>query len=365
VKKRLTYLRRLSEHGAKDSRAGIVIRVVFPTILGIGFGAPVTHASGGADGLVTPAIQESIDRGLAYLVHRQERQGSWSNKAGIGEYPVAMTSLVGLALIMDGNTPTQGRYAPNVDRATNFLIRSSMPNGLFARGESDPRPMHGHGFALLFLSQVYGALEDPVRASQLHDALTRAIRLTAEAQSYAGGWMYTPNARTDEGSVTVTQVQGLRACRNVGLTVPKSVIDEAMGYLVKSLNSDGGIRYAAGMRGASRPAITAAAVCCWYNAGEYDNPTARQALQYCKDHIRPHGTEGGHDFYAHLYMSQALFVSNDPDWPEYYRKRTDFLLAQQQSDGSWEGDYVGDVYGTATALVILQLPFQQVPIMQR
>lgn len=314
---------------------------------------------------VTPATREAIDRGLAYLVQRQERQGSWTNNGGIGEYPVAMTALAGFALLMDGNTTTQGRYAINVDRATNFLLRSSTPSGLFTRGEADARPMHGHGFALMYLSQLLGNVEDPDRARSIHEVLTRGIKLTAESQSPLGGWMYFPDARNDEGSVTITQVQALRACRNVGLAVPKSVIDEAMEYLVKSQNSDGGIRYAAGMQGPSRPAITAAAVCCWFNAGEYTNPLALKALAFSKDQIKPYSPQGGHDFYAQLYYSQALFVSSDPDWAEYYRKRRDFLLAQQLPDGSWEGDMVGDIYGTSLALMLLQLPFQLVPIMQR
>lgn len=314
---------------------------------------------------VTPATREAIDRGLAYLVQRQERQGSWTNNGGIGEYPVAMTALAGFALLMDGNTTTQGRYAINVDRATNFLLRSATPTGLFSRGEADARPMHGHGFALMFLSQLVGNVEDPDRARSIHEVLTRGIKLTAESQSPLGGWMYFPDARNDEGSVTITQVQALRACRNVGLAVPKSVIDDAMEYLVKSQNSDGGIRYAAGMQGPSRPAITAAAVCCWFNAGEYTNPLALKALAFSKDQIKPYSAQGGHDFYAQLYYSQALFVSSDPDWAEYYRKRRDFLLAQQLPDGSWEGDMVGDIYGTSLALMLLQLPFQLVPIMQR
>jgi hypothetical protein len=313
--------------------------------------------------MVSPEAKEAIERGLSYLVRRQDRNGSWSNRGGYGEYPVAMTALAGMALLMDGNTPTTGRYAPNVDRATTFLLRSVGTNGLIARNE--PRPMHGHGFAMLFLSQVYGMTDDAARSQEIHEALTRAIRLTGQSQSRMGGWMYTPDARTDEGSVTVTQVQGLRSCRNVGLAVPKSVIDSAMEYLVRSQNSDGGIRYAVGMKGPSRPAITAAAVCCWYNAGEYDNPLAQQAMQFCKENIKPDSTVGGHDFYAHLYMAQSLFVSSDPDWEEYYPRRRDFLLAYQLPDGSWEGDYVGDIYGTAIAMIILQLPFQQVPIMQR
>ena len=40
------------------------------------------------------------------------------------------------------------------------------------------------------------------------------------------------------------------------------------------------------------------------------------------------------------------------------------LLAEQLSEGSWQGDGVGDVYGTAIALIILQSPYNQLPIMQ-
>jgi len=310
-------------------------------------------------------IRDAADRGLAYLARRQERQGSWSNLSGWGEYPVAMTALAGLALLMDGNTPTQGRYAQQVDKAASFILRAANPNGLFSKGDVDARPMHGHGFAMLFLSQVYGMTEDKAEAEQIHEALTKAVKLTGQSQSPLGGWLYTPDARADEGSVTVTQIQGLRGCRNVGIAVPKGLIDQAMLYLDKSFNADGGIRYTASAPGPSRPAITAAAVVCWFNAGQFDNPMARQALEFCKQKIRPTSTSGGHDFYAHLYLSQALWVSSDREWAEYYRKRADFLLGLQEPDGSWEGDNVGEIYGTSIALIILQLPYSQLPIMQR
>ena len=106
-------------------------------------------------------------------------------------------------------------------------------------------------------------------------------------------------------------------------------------------------------------------MCCWFNAGEYDNPRAKRALGYARQKIRAKKTEGGHDFYANLYLAQALFISGDSDWDEYYRVRRDLLLARQRSDGSWQGDGVGDIYGTTLALIVLQLPYNQVPIMQR
>jgi squalene cyclase len=315
---------------------------------------------------ITPEAHQAIERGLAYLARTQDRQGSWSNRGAFGEYPVAMTALAGLALLMDGNTTTQGRYAPQVDRAANYLLRSATQSGLITRGDEDSRPMYGHGFSLLFLGQLYGMTEDTMRGQQIHELLSRAVQLTARAQSDAGGWIYTPDSNSDEGSVTITQVQGLRSCRNAGITVPKDVIDDAMAYLDKSQNSDGGIRYSLRQQaGGSRPPITAAAVCCWYNAGDYTNPRAKRALEFAKDKIRPNGTSGGHDYYAHLYLAQALYVSSDPYWQEYFPQRRDYLIQDQKSDGSWLGDGVGDVYGTAIALIILQLPYNQIPIMQR
>jgi hypothetical protein len=315
---------------------------------------------------ITPQAAEAIRRGLAYLASVQDRQGAWSNRGGYGAYPVAMTALAGLALLMDGNTTTQGKYAPHVDRAARYLVRASMPSGLIGRTEHEPRPMYGHGFGMLFLSQLYGMTEDADRAAQLHEVLGRAVQLTARAQSDAGGWIYTPTASSDEGSVTITQVQALRSCRNVGVAVPKAVIDQAMQYLAMSQNSDGGIRYSLRQRGgASRAPITAAAVCCWFNAGEYDSPLALRALQYAKEQLPPDSRISGHDFYAHLYLAQALYLGGDPSWGAYFAKRRDYFLAMQRTDGSWFGDGVGDVYGTAIALIVLQLPYNQLPIMQR
>lgn len=315
---------------------------------------------------ITPATKAAIDRGLAYLARVQERRGSWSNKDGQGAYPVAMTSLAALAMLMDGNTTTQGRYAPNLDRATNFLLRSVQPSGLITGGEEESRPMYGHGFSMLYLSQLYGMLEDPERRQQLHEVLAKAIELTGKAQSREGGWIYRPDTGGDEGSVTITQVQALRGCRNAGITVPKAIIDNAMEYLAASQNSDGGIRYALRqIRGASRPPLTGAAVLCWYNAGEFENPRAKKALEYCKQNIPITGRHTGHDYYAHLYWAQALWVASDPYWKEYWPARRDHMLTEQKPDGSWIGDHVGDIYDTAVALIILQLPFQQVPLMQK
>lgn len=318
--------------------------------------------------MVTPETQAAIDRGLEYLARTQSRDGAWRHQGPMGQFPVAMTALAGMALLANGNTTTQGRYAPQVSRATDFILASAGPTGLISRMEEESRSMYGHGFSLLFLGELHGMEDDPAKQERIARVLARAVALTSRSQSQLGGWMYTPDANSDEGSVTITQLQGLRAARNAGIAVPKKTIDQALGYLEKSALPDGGIAYRADRRGSSRPPITAAAVACWYNAGEYDNPLALKALAFVKSTIgRGTSRAGawGHYFYAHLYMAQIMWLSGPEDWEWYFPTMRDTLLATQLPDGSWEGDQVGKVYGTAIATMILQIPYGYLPILQR
>ncbi len=319
--------------------------------------------------LITPEAHEAIERGLRFLAGIQNRDGSWRSEGASGGYPTAMTALAGLAFLAGGHTPTQGEYARNVSGALTCILRNARPDGLIANLEEESHCMHGHGFAMLFLSQCYGMEEDLGRRAQIKLALERAVELTARSQSAAGGWLYTPDSSGDEGSVTVTQIQALRACRNVGIAVPKRVIDQALLYLERSANDDGGIRYQAAGSGPSRPAITAAAVVCWYNAGLYDHPRAAAALEYLKPRLTVGRSDTmqhfGHYFYGHLYMAQALYLTPQAGWPQYYSEIRDLLVINQEPAGSWKGDLVGPAYGTSIALIILQLPRQNLPIVQR
>ena len=319
--------------------------------------------------LITLDTQTAIDRGLAYLVRTQSREGAWRQSGAMGQYPVAMTALAGLAFLSNGNTVTQGQYAPQVSRAADFLLSSADPKtGLIWRIEEESRSMYGHGFSMLFLGQLHGMEGDSNKRKRIHRVLQKAVQLTQRSQSEQGGWLYTPDSRGDEGSVTITQLQGLRSCRNAGVAVPKQVIDGAIGYLEKSALPGGGITYRADRRGEPRPPITAAAVACWYNAGVYDHPLVEKNLRFVKQQLG-RGTNRsatlGHYFYAHFYMAQVMWLSGKQDWEWYFPAMRDRLLALQEPDGSWQGDHVGKVYGAAIALTILQLPYRYLPIMQR
>ena len=286
--------------------------------------------------LVTTETDAGIQRALKYLAGRQGADGAFRDQGQFGSYPVTMTALSGLALAASGSTPTQGRYSPQIAKALTFSLGSSRRNGLICRrGEEEARSMYGHGFSMLFIAQMMGMEEDRRRLAEIRLVLHKGVDLTARSQSSLGGWLYTPDMDGDEGSVTVTQVQALRAVRNAGIAVPKFVIDKAMSYLEKSVQPDGGIAYRVGMSG-SRPPITAAAVACWFNAGQYDNPMALKALEYCKASIGlGHDRRGvwGHWFYAHFYLSQVMYLAGEKHWSGYYPKIRDHLLETQNEDG--------------------------------
>lgn len=322
---------------------------------------------------VDPAeLERAVQRGLDWLASQQSGRGGprglghWT--AAGGQYPTAMTALAGLALLCEGSTTTQGKYAPNIRRAVDYLISRSRPSGLIGDPQQDDRYTYGHGFAMLFLSQVLGEEDDEIRRRELVDVLSRAVEFTARAQTSSGGWGYVSAADGqdfDEGSTTVTQVQGLRGCRDVGLAVPKDVIDRAIAYIHRCTLPDGGVQYNI-QGGGGRPAITAAAVACLFSAGEYDSPYVRKLLEFCRRNLNNLSERGlGHWHYAHFYYAQALYRQGGEEWQQYRDRLYSRLIREQSSDGSWSQGYIGPVYTTALNLVMLQLEKAALPIYQR
>lgn len=342
--------------------------------------------------------REMIKKALDWLVKQQAKDGHW--EAFGGQYPITMTALGGMALLMEGSTLREGKYRDNLRRAVDFLMARCQPNGLIGNpnfpGEAG-RYMYGHGFGMLFLASVYGEEEEGERRRRLEAILVRAGKFTFEAQTRRettkegktivfGGWGYLSakeGNNFDEGSVTITQVQALRAARNAGIEVPTEAIKRSIAYLEQCTNTQGGViySYGGGGGGEGRPALTAAAISCGFSSGDYDSPLVKKWLKFCQQHLSHLGNGRiGHDEYTQYYWSQAIYILGDDGYgklfPESdpkdrltwsgYRKATfDYLARSQGADGSWSGGHVGPIYITAVHLAILQLDNATLPIYQR
>lgn len=314
-------------------------------------------------------VERTVTKGLDWLVRRQSRRGSWA--ANDGRYPTAMTALAGTALLLEGSTTTQGRYAEPIRQAVDYLVGRSRVNGLIGDPKSDDRYTYGHGFSMLFLSQVLGEEEDERRREELVRVLTKAVEFSGRAQTSDGGWGYVSakdGNNFDEGSTTITQVQGLRGCRNAGIPVPREIIDKAIAYIHKCTMPDGGVQYSS-KGGGGRPAISAAAIACLFNAGEYDDTHVPRMLDYAEKHLGNIANNGfGHWHYAHFYYAQVMYREGGRKWEAYRDQMEKRLLSEAQPEGDvlfWPQGYIGPVYTTATNLTILQLENGTLPIYQR
>lgn len=369
------------------------IKILITCVAACGLARPVQADE------IPEKYKENVRRGLEWLVKQQYKDGHWG--ANGDQYPVSMTALSGMALLMEGSTIREGKYSPNIRKAADWLMERSMKgnqrDGLIGNPDHPTeagRYMYGHGFGMLFLASVYGDEEDKERRERLKDILIRAAKYTAAAQSTQGGWFYTSKVEghdQDEGSVTITQVQALRAAKNAGIPVSKEVIKKAQEYLKNSTTERGGVVYSLGRggirapQGGERPALTAAAISCGFSAGDYDSPLVKKWFKFCQTAIQPGGGGAriGHDEYTHYYYAQAVYILGDDRWEKMfgptppaervtwtaYRNATfERLASMQGQDGSWPsggGFSVGPVYSTAMYLAIMQLDKGTLPIYQR
>lgn len=314
----------------------------------------------GAAEMVTPAVERSVRQGLDWLAKQQAANGSF----GSGTYRdnLAVTSLAGLAFMANGSSPGRGPYGTQIERALGYIMENVQPGGFIAvRGEQTHGPMYSHGFATLFLAEAYGM----TRRADIREKVEKAVRLIVDCQNNEGGWRYQPQPRDADTSVTICQINALRAARNAGIFVPKETVEKCIKYVRECQNPDGGFRYMT-QAGASQFPRSAAGVVALQSAGIYDSKEIDAGIKYLKQYMPSArlGQRYSHYFYGHYYAAQAMWLRGGADWNEWYPAVRDELLARQNGQGYWT-DQVCNEYGTAMAAIVLQVPNNFLPIFQR
>lgn len=339
-----------------------------------GDGRNVVPDGSASKGMITPKADEAIDRGLAYLNAHANREGKFGTIGYEGN--VAVTSLAAMAFMAHGDMPSRGPYGRIVTNALRYVLNQENRDGIHPGFLHNPHatphgPMYGHGFGTLFLAEASGMVHDKRLRDELDTKLHRAVKLILDGQNPEGGWRYMPGSRDADISVTICQIMALRAARNAGIVVPKSKVDKCVEY-VKACQDriHGFFRYmkqGVGGGGAQGFARTAAGVCALYSAGIYKGTEIELGLDYLR-HSRP--MLGGfarpdmHYFYGHYYAVQAMWTAGGRYWSEWYPAIRDELVGRQTLDGSWM-DQICTHYATAMACIILQVPNNYLPILQK
>jgi hypothetical protein len=330
---------------------------------------------------LTQETQTAIDRGLDLLARSQQSDGSFPpDRFGGSGATVGITALAGLALMAGGHQPGRGKYGKTVSKAVDYVAGMAggrMP-GFLTTPESQqvqlgnqPAPMYSHGFGTLFLCEVCGMLPAATRDAKVRGALEQAIAFTVRAQNTEGGWRYEPNAQFADVSVTTAQMMALRAAKHAGLFIAKKVIDKGVEYIKAcQIAGDGGFSYWKG-QGFSAFARTAASVVGLNSAGIYAGKEVERGLKYLQQftpgrQFSPREIPPQHYWYGQYYAALAMWTAGDDYWTVWLPAIRDELLAKARAGGgTWTDAYHGSAYATAMALIILQLPNNYLPILQK
>jgi len=309
-------------------------------------------------------MREIYDRGLAYLVSKQNADGAWT---GAGEQGPGVTGMALMVLLASGEDPNFGLYSNQVKKALRSMIsQQDASTGIL--GSS----MYHHGFAMLALAEAYGTVDDrnlyaagEANRRSIGQALELAVRaaVTSQKKNSLGAWRYSPDSTDADTSVSGAVLVGLLAARNAGIEVPDEAIDKAINYYTKMTSSSGQVGYS-GLGGfGESTARTSIAALVYAVARRKDLPQFKATLgsltQKLEQQPEQHYLE-----YARYYQAQALFQGDVAAWEKWNNLLVKQLKATQAADGSFNSQF-GPTVGTSLSLLALALNYRFLPIYER
>lgn len=358
-----------------------------PTAVSPLAGTQQSERTGNLGVRITKAQEAATAKGLRWLAEHQEPNGSWSGGIGYklnSRYRttrddaghVGVTALAGMAFLAGGHLPGRGEYGKTLDGAIDFLLGSINSDGYITRSGTR---MYSHAFATLFLAEAYGM----THREDLKVRLQKAIDFIVKSQNDEGGWRYDPLARDSDMSIVVCQCLALRAARNIGIRVPKSTVDSAIRYVVDSAHREenysnfgsqvgpGTFDYQRGGTARTSFALTAAGVTALNGLGIYSDDLIDRGIDYLNSRFNWFNQRFGHNghyffWYGHYYAVQAMYTKGGADWTNYFTRLREFLISRQRADGSWmNSSGPGEAFSTAMGCLILEIPYDFLPIFHR
>ncbi len=357
----------------------------------------VMRTQGGAApspvGLVGPATEEAIERGLAFLAARQQSKGQWSLQ-GHGEDVILQsdTAATGLCLLSfqgAGYTHQQHQYSQVVKHGLEALLAMQQPDGSLYRSEnrlSDQNvAFYSHGIATLALCEAYGMTSD----EELREPAQRAINFIANTQNKErGGWRYQAQVSSDT-SVSGWMMMAIKSGELAGLDVPQATYQGIDRWLeVAKASRDRADRYRYNPYAPDTPSqkhgrdvtptMTAVGMLMrMYSGWRRDNPDMKSAADYLASYPPVIGDAKApqRDTYYWYYATQVMFHMGGEHWDNWNRQLNPILVEGQikagPQAGSWDpktpvadrwSGHAGRLYLTTLNLLSLEVYYRHLPI---
>lgn len=353
------------------------------------------------------ALNDTVKKGLAWLVQHQLENGSWgqgdeaagmrgsTTNAGAN---VADSSMALIALLRAGNTGRSGEYMKSVDKGLDYVmseIEASDDSSLYVTAVRGTRVQTKIGqyadtfAAMMMLTEARGMGKDGVANARIDAALKKVIKKVEKNQRDNGGW-------DDNGWAPVLSqaiaAKGLNRAAQGGLPVSKTVLTrvEASARSGNSARASAGVQLygaaadsstfrddaqtkrgkAEAMKKAAKkympenqapdvptPAAIAAAEkeASQAEAAAMANEKALVARFEDKNFVAGFGNNGGEEYLSYLLISETMVQKGGAEWTKWDNAIAGLVGKVQNEDGSWTGHHciTGRTFCTAAALLVL------------
>lgn len=319
----------------------------------------------------TPETQDAVAMGLAWLKRNQESQGSWSMRGPYSdgmhqENRIAATSMALLAFLGDGNTHFRGEYSEQVDRGLRFLVGRQNRTGSFVQGRGwRDDDGYAQAQATIAICEAYAMTKD----SWLREPAQRALDFAMEAQSSEGGWRYQPRVDSDL-SVTGWYMMALQSGISGGLDVDPSVLHNVTHFLDSVQDYDGAAYRYQSRRPVSDTMTAEGLLCRQYLGWPRDHPPMVLGAETLS---QDYGFDIAQaNVYYWYYATQVLHHYGGSAWRDWNAAmRTALPKAQVtrgREAGSWApqgdrwGGNAGRLYTTCLSIYCLEVYYRHLPL---
>ncbi len=345
-------------------------------------------------------LQASIDRGVDFLLERQNKNGSWgsaTNTKGLNIYaPVpgahhafraAVTGLCVSALI-ESNDP-RSEVAKSIARAESWLeewlprVRRAEPMAIYN--------VWAHAYSIRGLADLHAYHRDrPARQEKMIELMEQQVEMLRRYEGIDGGWGYYDfGAQTQKPNVeptsftTATALIALHEAEELGVKFPEKALRRAIVSVQRQRKPDFSYYYSDNGPVSNRPmwsinrpggSLGRSQACNLALRLWGDEAITDQVLDVWLDRLfarnlwldigrkRPiphesHFLVAGYFFYyGHFYAAGCIAELPEQRRPDHQAQLATIILRLQEKDGSW-WDYpfydYHQQYGTAMAVMTL------------
>ncbi len=346
----------------------------------------------------TEKLDQSIDRGIAFLLKVQNKNGSWGSATrtkGINIYaPVpgahhafrtAVTAMCVSALI--GTSSDQKNVEQSIDRGAKWMfdwvpkLRRATPDTIYNTW--------GHIYSIQALVRLHGLrFTDNEKKQRIRGLITSQIEMLERFESIDGGWGYYDfriGAKKPSSSslsfVSAAALVALHKAKTLGVHASHKVVERALASIKRQQKPDFSYLYGEYLKwqpmlGINRPGgslgrsqacnialrlwndetITDDVLKMWLNRLFARNGWLNIGRKRPIPHESWFQVAGYFYYFGHYYAALCLEQLNPADRPTFQAHLAVLMLKRQEKDGSW-WDYplynYHQQYGTALALMTL------------